>query len=186
MSEQLFTSANLTADQLNAIVKKLGGEAGVMNFLRGNSEVVVKIHIIDLDATPTTMPFDGAKVEEHNKGGKLEWKHDSFRLHLSLNQSGGKSIVGKKLCRELENKPVLNANLLDYLLDHPYLIPEDWKVDKQDRTRYIYFHGTYYRDLGVGGLFVRYLYFRGGHWRADYNWLDRKFGVQDHSLLLVK
>jgi hypothetical protein len=35
-----FASANLTAGQLNAIVKKLGGEAGVQRFLRGELKVV--------------------------------------------------------------------------------------------------------------------------------------------------
>lgn len=35
-----FASANLTAGQLNAIVKKLGGEAGVQRLLRGELTVV--------------------------------------------------------------------------------------------------------------------------------------------------
>jgi hypothetical protein len=35
-----FASANLTAGQLNALVKKLGGEAGVQRFLRGELTVV--------------------------------------------------------------------------------------------------------------------------------------------------
>ena len=35
-----FASANLTAGQLNAIVKKLGGEAGAQRFLRGEVMVV--------------------------------------------------------------------------------------------------------------------------------------------------
>ncbi len=35
-----FAAANLTAGQLNAVVKKLGGEAGVQRFLRGELTVV--------------------------------------------------------------------------------------------------------------------------------------------------
>src|SRR5271165_6658657 len=35
-----FASANLTAGQLNAIVKKLGGEAGVQRLLCGEATVV--------------------------------------------------------------------------------------------------------------------------------------------------
>ena len=35
-----FASANLTAGQLNAVVKKLGGDAGVQRFLRGELRVV--------------------------------------------------------------------------------------------------------------------------------------------------
>lgn len=40
MSE--FASSNLTAGQLNAIVKNLGGEEGALRFLRGEMEVVPK------------------------------------------------------------------------------------------------------------------------------------------------
>ena len=35
-----FASADLTAGQLNALVKKLGGEAGVQRFLRGELRVI--------------------------------------------------------------------------------------------------------------------------------------------------
>jgi hypothetical protein len=38
-----FASANLTLGQLNAIVKKLGGEKGALGFLRGDTIVVDKV-----------------------------------------------------------------------------------------------------------------------------------------------
>lgn len=184
MSEQLFASAGLTIGQVNAIVKKLGGEQGAMQFLRGYSEITVVKHVIDMDAKPL-IPYDGWKVEEHKKGGQLEWTPTGFRLHLSANQAEHKSIEGYKLRKELANEPVLNANLLDYLLEHPHLIPEDWKVDEQGRTRYIYFWGTIYRVSDVN-LSVRYLHWNGGHWKAWYNWFNDVFGVQSPSLLLAR
>jgi len=39
----------------------------------------------------------------------------------------------------------MNANVLDYLLAHPELIPEDWK------NKYVFFWGTIYR-YSSGGL----------------------------------
>lgn len=158
---------------MEAVINKLGGMQGVKNFLANRSEVVIKTHVIDLDADPR-IPYDGWKVEEHKKGGKFTWDPTKVRLHLSKNQQDGNTIEGDKLRKELANETVYNANLLDYLLDNPHLIPEDWKVDAEGNTRYIFFWGTVYRDSD-GNLCVRCLYFDGGHWQQDYNWLDYDF-----------
>src|SRR4051812_5109537 len=82
-------------------------------------------HVIDLDANPFVP--NNWKVEEHKKGGQFKWNPASIRFHLSPNQQNGKVIEGNKLRKELANEPVLNANILDYLLAHPELIPEEWK-----------------------------------------------------------
>jgi hypothetical protein len=172
-----------TLNEVEAVFNKLGGEQGVRNFLANRLEVVAKEHIIDIDADPR-IPYDGWKVEEHKKGGKLAWDPAKVHLHLSKNQQGGKTIEGNKLRKELESLTVLNANLLDYLLDNPHLIPEDWKVDGEGNTRYIYFWGTVYRDSD-GDLFVRYLYFNDGHWVQGINWLDLGWGSQDPAAVLA-
>ena len=62
----------------------------------------------------------------------------------------------------------MNANVLDYLLAHPELIPEDWK------NKYVFFWGTIYR-YSSGGLCVRYLCWNGSKWRWDGNWLAHDF-----------
>ena len=48
-------------------------------------------------------------------------------LHLDKGQQNGKWIVGNALRKVLAGKPVLNANVLDYLLANSHLIPEEWK-----------------------------------------------------------
>jgi hypothetical protein len=179
MSEQLFASQNLTAGQLNAIVKKLGGEEGALEFLRGNSEVVKIKHVIDLDANPL-IPYNGWEVNSHKKGGKFVWNPTKVHLFLSERQKEGESVEGNKLMIELEKHQVFNANLLDYLLEHPNLIPEEWKVNSEGQTNYIFFWGTIYRDSD-GDLCVRSLCFDGGHWQASYHWLDGGFGDQRRS-----
>ena len=131
--------------------------------------------IIDCDVDPF-LPA-GLQVEEHKPGGQFRWDPTKINLYLSPNQQDGKSIEGHKLRIELANQSVMNANLLDYLLAHPYLIPEDWKQDADGNTRFIYFWGTVYRDSGRD-LCVRYLCWSDGHWQAHCNWLGSGWHVR--------
>lgn len=157
-----FASADLTAGQLNAIVKKLGGYEGALRFLRGELEVKPAEHVIDCDALPYEP--DGWKVVEHKRGGQLRFDPAKINLYLSEKQKDGGVIEGNKLRKELENQPVLNANVLDYLLAHPELIPGFWK------EKHVFFWGTIYRDRD-GYLCVRDLCRYGGRWDWDYYWL---------------
>lgn len=171
-----FASQNLTAGQLNAVVKKLGGEEGVKKFLQGLSEVVVKTHVIDCNADPHVP--ENWKVEEHIKGGELTWNPEKITLYLSDKQKGG-VIEGNKLRKELKGKPVLNANVLDYLLKNPHLIPDEWK------GKYIFFWGTIYRRSG-GSLYVRCLCWGGGSWGWSYRWLVRDWGGGSPAAVLAE
>ena len=123
----------------------------------------VSEHVIDCDA-PSFIP-DGLKVKEHQKSGKLTWDAPKVTLYLSDNQKDGKIIEGNRLRKELADKPVLNANVLDYLLANPHLIPEEWK------GKAIFFWGTIYRRLS-GDLYVRSLYWGDGGWDWRSGWLD--------------
>ncbi len=155
----------------NAEVKKLS-EGDILEHVRllvlGQAKIEVVKHVIDLDADPH-LP-DGWKVEEHKKSGQFEWDHTKVKFHLSENQTDGKSIEGNKLRKELAKEPVFNANLLDYLLKNPLLIPEGWKKDEQGNTRYIFFWGTIYRSSD-GLLYVRFLYWHGDEWVWNFSWL---------------
>lgn len=134
-----------------------------LKVVRGTGEVKVSRHLIDLDADPC-IPYDGWKVEEHKKGGQFAWDPTKVNLFLSEKQKAG-TIEGNKLRKELADQPVYNANLLDYLLDNPHLIPEEWK------GKAVFFWGTIYRNSG-DNLCVRYLIWDGGHWRQGSSWLD--------------
>ena len=144
---------------MEAIVNKLGGMEGVRRFLAGNSEVVIKDHVIDCDANPFTP--DGWKVEEHQKGGQFKMDVSRVELWLADGQKKG-YIEGNKLRKEIAKKTPFNANVLDYLLAHPELIPEEWK------GKYVFFWGTIYRDSD-GNLYVRYLYWHDDRWYWNNN-----------------
>ncbi|MDP2593848.1 MAG: hypothetical protein Q8P36_00705 [bacterium] len=134
-------------------------------------------HIIDCDANPY-LPDGWKGVEAHQKAGQLTWDKDAQKdaLYLSELQKKHPWLQGHKLREELSGKPVLNANVLDYLLAHPELIPEEWK------GKYVFFWGTIYRYSG-GNLFVRYLYWLGGRWDWSDYWLDLDWGVNHPAAL---
>ena len=97
--------------------------------------------------------------------GRWELILNKIGHHLDLGQKARKVIRGHELKQSLDGQPVLPAHVLDYLLEHPELIPEAWK------GKAVFFWGTIYRGAG-GNLYVRYLYWDGDRWHWLYSWLD--------------
>ncbi len=153
----------------------------VRDVQRGILEIKPIEHIIDL-GIPAVIPQGyNWTVEEHRIGPpdvKLERKADGLYIDgkkigfwLSEEQRRKQAVVGNILRAKLKEMPVLNDNVLNYLLKNPLLIPEDWKKDENGNTRYIFFWGTIFRSA-VGDLFVRCLCWSGGEWVWDSFWLD--------------
>lgn len=138
----------------------------------------VKSLVINCNVSPS-IP-SGLKVHAHRKHGKLTWDKAKFSdikyLFLSEGQKGEKHLAGRLLHKELTGKPVMNACVLDWLLDHPDQIPDSWK------GKAIFFWGTEYSDSD-GRLCVRYLYWRGTEWISDYGWLKDGWGGRYPALL---
>jgi len=133
-------------------------------------------HIIDCDAD--SMLPDGWQVVEHRKGGQLKWDAVEVALYLDEAQQGGAIIAGEELRKKLQDKPVLNANVLDYLLANPRLIPEEWK------GKTVLFWGTIYRHAD-GSLFVRCLSWSSGRWHWDYGGLSCDFRGGDRPAAVL-
>ncbi len=141
-------------------------------------------HTIDTDATPNLL--SGWKVNSHQGMGEIRLELRDGRLfandrevtrYLSERQKTG-YIRGYDLQQELAGRPVLNATVLDYLLAHPELIPEDWK------GKAVYFWGMVYRGSG-GKLCVRYLFWSGGRWDWVYDRLDCFWGSSEPAAVLA-
>ena len=161
------------------LVKKLStGDilSKLLPVIQGHADVIMKKHITNCDADPFVP--DDWKVEEHTKGGQFEWNTDKVELYRSDEQKKG-PIKGNELRKLLKDKPVLNANILDYLLAHSELIPEEWK------GKAIFFWGTIYRDSD-GALCVRFLYWGDRGWGWDDDWLDDNFSGSDPAVLSRK
>jgi hypothetical protein len=156
-----------TPELLNALAEHQTLLGELRKVQLGLSEIKPIAHAIDCDADPF-IPDDW-EVEEHTKGGIFTWDPTKVRLYLSKKQNAIKYILGNKLRKELKSQPVLNANVLDYLLARLELIPEDWK------GRAVFFWGTIYR-YSDDKLYVRYLYFSdNGRWLWGSRWLDDSF-----------
>ena len=142
-------------------------------------------HIVNLNDDPS-IPNESWKVYKHQRNGIFKWNPNEIQLYLSEKQKSGKSINGDKLRKELEGKQVFNANLLDYLLGHPHLIPEDWEKDEHGHTRHIFFWGTIYRNpMYYKCLYVRYLHKHYGVWDWYFRKLPRGFSACNPAALRV-
>ncbi|MBU2082042.1 hypothetical protein KKH14_01295 [Patescibacteria group bacterium] len=136
----------------------------------------MKKNIINCNADPFVP--EGWTVEKHEKGGQLEWNPANVELYPLCAQKSGRT-GGKELLEELTGKPVLNANVLDYLYAHQwsYNIPkvEEWRTERGGE-KIIFFWGTIYRDSD-GHPCVRSLYYGGGdgRWITSYRKINGKF-----------
>lgn len=147
---------------------KVSQVAKVEEPVLGHAQVKQIEHLIDLDADPF-IP-EGLEVRNHQKGGIFKWNPNDVKLCLSESTEEERgSIHGNVLHVELIGKPVFNACLLDYLICHQYLIPENWKNDENGHARQIFFWGTTYQNSkGYAHTGVRFLFWSGSIWRCCY------------------
>lgn len=165
-------NAGFSAEDVTKL-KQFSNLKGLKDVLNGKAEISYPEHLIDCDADPF-IP-NGLSVEEHKKGGMFKFNPEKVSLYLSKKQKIG-IIEGNDLRKELANQPVFNANVLDYLLLHPELIPEEWK------GKNIFFWGTIYRRSD-SYLCARCLYWNGSKWRWDFYWLVFDFFSSDSAAL---
>lgn len=168
--------AQLELGTIEAVFNKLGGIEGADRFLRGELKVV-EIHVIDCDATPF-VPGDWS-VENHQLGGKIDWDPSQVVFHLEDEQLDG-SVKGHELRKKLEDKkPVLNANILDYLLVNQRLIPDEWE------GKNVFFWGTICSSPN-GTLHVHFM--RWDNWDGCHKWdirpLDFQWDGNDLAVVL--
>ena len=157
-------------------VKRLTTEnlKAILPFLHGCAEITPIKHLINLDTNPFVP--EGCFVEKHQTGGDWEFNPAKLELYLSDNQQRV-TINGIDLQKELLGKKVSNANVLDYLLENPYFIPERWK------GRSVLFWGTIYRNSN-GDRCVRCLRWEGSRWCWRYDLIKRDMGRCSPALVL--
>jgi len=156
---------SVTLGQIEAIITKLGGEDGALRFLRNDP------YFIDGDAAAEASR--GRTVHEHKKIGPFLWDVSRIILwqHPIQQRSGPKPWTAPQdLYRATRGRRVLNANVLDYLLKNPSLIPKEWKDIG------VVFWGTLYRS-DENRLEARMLVNDDGVWKSHYSeiaaaWLD--------------
>ncbi len=127
-------------------------------------------HVIDFDAVPTIrICFRLADVSDQIASrvrGKKKLSDLKLNLYLDDFQAGGGFLEGYDLKTKLEGQKVLGAQLLDFYLEHPDLIPKDW-----NKKLRISFWGTIYRGAD-SHLYVRCLCWNGMGWDSEYDRLN--------------
>lgn len=151
----------------------------IKSLMSGESETLPQPsikHIINC-ATDPFVP-NGYVLDKHQPGSK-DYEFDAVKVFLFQSEKQEKGIlVGEELLQELVDIPSLNANVLDYLMVHPELIPESWK------NKRIYFLGTIYllNDIRV----VRYLYWSKSQWTWCQRWLESGFDHRHFAAVVPK
>jgi hypothetical protein len=107
----------------------------------------------------------GKILLEKHADGKLYANRVEIIRYLLPDQRDGKISQGKKFRKELNEKQMLNACILDALRTNPQLIPDEWK------TGFTHFEGTVFCNAH-DCLCVESLYWDGGKWDLDYGWLE--------------
>lgn len=163
-----FCEAGGTPAELNAVAENEKVLRGLIAVLRGQAEVTLVKHVVDCSGPLrkidglTPLPADEQITSRFT--GELALTPEALALYLDPGQQGDGVVKGNKLRKLLEGQNVLPAQVLDYQLEHPELIPESWK------GKYTYFWGTIYRSAG-GDLCVRCLCRCDGRWDWRYDWL---------------
>ena len=106
-------------------------------------------YIVNLEAKPVLEP--SYKLFMHRRDDNLAWNPSRVSLcHSERRDSHRVDIYA--LCFELRYRHLYSANLLDFLQEHPDLIPDEWR----DKTAL--FLGTIYKHRITGHNYVRGLY----------------------------
>lgn len=156
-------------------LKQFNNLKGFKDVLNGKAVISYQKNLVDMRAQPFVP--GGWTVEQHIAGSEnFELDMSKLSLYLSDKQKGG-YIEGVELRKELKGKLVMNANLLDYFLEHQDLIPKDWK------GKNIFFWGTIYRNSN-GNLCCRYLSWDGSKWDWGYNWFGLHF-IASHPAMIA-
>ena len=150
-------------------------------YLKGIAEINMIEHIIDCNSFPLQVP-EGWEIQSHNIESPLAWNANKVTFYFVADQKNTSGIVGNKLCihirSSLSNLHVLNANVLEYLLERPVLIPEEWK------KVCVFFWGTIYLDEHKRHA-VRFLY-QGvrNNWKDGYRLLDDEWFDHQPAVIL--
>jgi len=104
-------------------------------FVNGFAKLEMIDHLIDCDVLPKRKEITAYKIKKHKKMVMILYNPEE----VSLFQFGDSMRISEAI-KLYAKKPFMNADVLEYLLEHQELIPEDWK-DKR-----IFFLNSVYVD----------------------------------------
>lgn len=105
-------------------------------------------------------------IESDN--GNADWKKAALKSYL---KDGEEYAEGNTILTRFGKDVPLNIEAFQYLWEHQDEIPESWKEKTNGYTTYVFFDGLVVRDPD-GGRCSLCLYWSGGRWNWNYDWLD--------------
>lgn len=163
---EVVPHGRVTVESLLNLLEQTGGstvlpEEMVQQLQRPETPAVMDL-TIDCDAEPAAPPR--FKIFAHKSDGQLVWDPTKVELYLIPGQQKSangswqtEKAINIYLALEFDNKKILNATVLDWLLTHPDQIPATWKGQK------VNFWGTVYSDI-ADNRYIRYLSWQDNHW----------------------
>jgi len=168
-------SGDWTNSDMTCVIQKPELLSGFLKVVREQAQIVVVKYVVTCARRLFLRRLDSGWDEEEywNCGtmelekradGQLYVSGRKVERYLHPDQKDSGVIYSHKLRKELSGHPILCTCVLDYLLEHTELIPEDWRSD------YTFFWGTIFRDPN-DRLYVACLYWNGRRWNWHCNWL---------------
>lgn len=140
-------AAGFTPDQVTQLRSQPDLLRAVWGVLEGFC-TITNAPYINCSVDPYVPP--GWRINKHVKGDLLRWGRDEILFIPAKDRQPGTPMRIHELCQEFEDRPVVNANALDFLRVNPCLIPDECGKER------IFFLGTTFFN-SLGRLCVRYL-----------------------------
>jgi len=163
---------------LGQVLDVINGQSTIMQIEKKVSETKSNLLVVDYGVAPSLIDL---KVKAHPKRKDIA-KYDLSKIERVLTlKSRENCISGHENLKRLKasGRTLLDIRVLEELLKHPELIPEEWK---NGRT---YFWGTIFRHSG-GRLFVACLDWGGGGWDWHFHWLGLAWDDYGPAACLAK
>jgi hypothetical protein len=146
---------------------------------------------LDLAAEPR-LPFPTAVIASHDAGGVVDVERRADGLYVAAKkvvlfrselQTAG--VQGPQLYDELFGKPVLNANVLHFLMQNSEFIPDgpDWRKQDEGEDVMIYFWGTLFAHPN-GDHCVSHMEWNGASWNWSCSSIQNWWLVHQPAALL--
>jgi hypothetical protein len=128
------------------------------------------------------------EVAHHNKIGVIKWNPTKVKLlclpeqkNPPLGGLNGEEMFQKFFFADEKKERHLNANFLDFLLDHQQLIPSAWRK----QNLYPCFWGTVIKNRKTGELAVLEMYFNGDRFDKAAHYFSHGFNAHRPAVILT-
>lgn len=157
---------------------------GIQNLIEGRFDGISAntLLTVDYSVRPSLVKFDTVEHPDRKDVATIDLSKVSRVLTLREDETfvgGEENLRRLKKRAEETGETLLDVRVLEELLKHPHLIPEEWKKGVT------YFLGTIFRDSD-GNRYVVCLVGDGGRWGWSHRWLEVSWSFDKFAAVLCK